>query len=146
MVFGVEPRPRLPRKGAPPEGRPTGAFGQEFPQNVPSVSHSAAVLDQGVEPLGLQSEAERVDSDGLPHVGAVVWPGQSYYTTLNKSNGAGGGLPCACDAALSPAPNLVEGVADMPGLLLLCGAGAVVAFMRRTLAGVNGSVHHFFRS
>ena len=95
MVFGVEPRARTPKKGALPEARPSGAFGQEFPQNVPSVSHSAAVLDGGVEPLGLQPEAERVDSDGLPHVGAVVWPGQSYYTTLNKSNGACVGLGCS---------------------------------------------------
>lgn len=94
MVFGVEQRkPRPPKKGAIPEGRPSGAFGQEFPQNVPSAPHSAAVLDQGVEPLGLQPEGERVDADGLPYVGAVVWPGQSYYTTMNKTNGAIGGLP-----------------------------------------------------
>ena len=93
MVFGVEQRkPRPPKKGAVPEGRPSGAFGQEFPQNVPSAPHSAAVLDQGVVPLGLQPEGERVDADGLPYVGAVVWPGQSYYTTINKTNGAVHGL------------------------------------------------------
>ena len=87
MVFGVEPRPRTPKKGAA-EGRPSGAFGQDFPQNVPSPAASAAVAAAGVKPVAGHAEAERVDTEGLPHVGAVVWPGQSYYTTLNKTNGA----------------------------------------------------------
>lgn len=87
MVFGVEPRPCTPKKGAA-EGRPSGAFGQEFPQNVPSAAGSTAVAAHGVKAVGPHAEGERVDSDGLPHVGAVLWPGQSYYTTLNKTNGA----------------------------------------------------------
>ena len=37
--------------------------------------------------MGDYPEAERVDADGLPFVGTTVWPGQSYYTTINKTNG-----------------------------------------------------------
>lgn len=34
------------------------------------------------------AQAERIDADGLPHVGAVVWPKQSYYTTVDTLSGA----------------------------------------------------------
>ena len=33
------------------------------------------------------AQAERIDADGLPHVGAVVWPKQSYYTSVDTLTG-----------------------------------------------------------
>jgi hypothetical protein len=44
------------------------------------------------------AQAERIDADGLPHVGAVVWPKQSYYTSVDTLTGARApalGRPCA---------------------------------------------------
>ncbi len=37
---------------------------------------------------GKHAQAERIDTDGLPHIGAVVWPKQSYYTTVDTLTGA----------------------------------------------------------
>ena len=64
-------------------------------QNVPSAPESAAVTKHGVHAAGEHAEAERVDTDGLPFVGVPVWPGQSYYTTINKVNGEHGVMVCA---------------------------------------------------
>ena len=86
MVFGPDPRPRRSRRGF--AERPRGAFGQEFPQTIASQPDSAAVAQHQVLPAGEHAEADRVDADGLPFVGAAVWPGQSYYTTVNTTNGA----------------------------------------------------------
>ena len=55
-----------------------------------SAPESAAVAKHGVRAAGDYAEAERVDVDGLPLVGAAVWPGQSYCTTINKTNGEHG--------------------------------------------------------
>ncbi len=37
---------------------------------------------------GTQRNADRVDVDGLPHVGAVVYPGQAYYSKADRATGA----------------------------------------------------------
>jgi len=86
MVFGPDPRPRRTRRGVTAE-RPRGAFGQEFPQNIASSPDGAAVAQRRARATGEYAEAERIDSDGLPFVGAAVWPGQSYYSTVNATNG-----------------------------------------------------------
>jgi hypothetical protein len=71
--------------------RPEGAFGQKFPQNCPSrpssKSSSGATSAAVVQPAGLHKDAERLDKDGLPLPGAVVWPGQTIYTTKDMVTG-----------------------------------------------------------
>ncbi len=37
---------------------------------------------------GVQRNAARIDVDGLPHVGAVVYPGQAYYSKVDRATGA----------------------------------------------------------
>lgn len=32
-------------------------------------------------------EFDRIDSDGLPHVGSVVWPSQHFYSTKDMLTG-----------------------------------------------------------
>ncbi len=32
-------------------------------------------------------DMDRIDQDGLPHVGATIWPGNNQYSIINKSNG-----------------------------------------------------------
>jgi hypothetical protein len=29
---------------------------------------------------------EQLDVDGLPHVGAIIWPGESYYSTQDQGD------------------------------------------------------------
>ncbi len=29
---------------------------------------------------------EQLDADGLPHVGAIIWPGESYYSTQDQGD------------------------------------------------------------
>ena len=45
-----------------------------------------------VKPEGLHKDADRVGLDGLPHVGAVVWPQQAYYATVDRMTCK----PCSC--------------------------------------------------
>jgi hypothetical protein len=40
-----------------------------------------------VVPVGKHKAAARVDVDGLPMPGAVVWPGQTYYSTKDCVTG-----------------------------------------------------------
>lgn len=76
--FGTDSRPPLrPRR---PDAPPIGAFGQKLPVNVPAKAGNAA----GLVPPGSHPQSERIDRDGLPYVGAVVWPSQSYYSTVDK--------------------------------------------------------------
>jgi hypothetical protein len=36
---------------------------------------------------GQQRHADRIDVDGLPHVGAVIYPGQAYYSKVDRATG-----------------------------------------------------------
>ena len=36
---------------------------------------------------GVQRNADRIDVDGLPHVGAVIYPKQAYYSKADKMTG-----------------------------------------------------------
>lgn len=67
--------------------RPKGAFGQEYPQNIVSEASSEGVHTKGLKPGGSHRNAEILDMDGLPHVGAAIWPGQSYYSTKDVATG-----------------------------------------------------------
>ena len=44
---------------------------------------------------GPHRNQERIDIDGLPHVGAVIYPGQSYYSKVDCATGG-----CAIERAL----------------------------------------------
>lgn len=37
--------------------------------------------------MGAHKQAARLDSDGLPYVGSIIWPKQSYYTTRDLLTG-----------------------------------------------------------
>lgn len=76
-----EPEPHDQRSKAKPFERPVGAFGQKFPQNVPSEPTSSSIRDKRILPKDNHKEYDRIGADGLPHVGAVVWPAQQYYST-----------------------------------------------------------------
>ena len=85
-------KPQVPLKDRP---RPVGAFGADYPQNVPSTKNSAAVAGKkggvgmgiGVQPEGGHKDADALDADGLPHIGAAIWPGRQYYCTVDKLTG-----------------------------------------------------------
>ena len=40
-----------------------------------------------VQAEGSYMNADRVDVDGLPHVGSIVYPNQAYYSTVDKVTG-----------------------------------------------------------
>ena len=85
LNFAAEPSRSLrPVSRDPPR---EGAFGAHYPQMVGSVETSQAVQQKGVQPEERHKEALIIDSDGLPHVGAAVWPGQMYYSATDKSTG-----------------------------------------------------------
>ncbi len=69
-----------PGRRSPPQDkpfvRPVGAFGQRFPQNVPSAKGGAAVKKFGVTPQPDNKDFDHLGPDGLPHPGSVIWPGQ----------------------------------------------------------------------
>lgn len=49
-------------------------------------------MPRRVSVVGTHADALLIDSDGLPHVGCPIWPGQPYYNakeTLTGSNKAG---------------------------------------------------------
>ena len=50
----------------------------------PGLLFSAA---RRLAPEGGYKDAEQIDVDGLPHVGAAIWPGQSYYNAKDKLTG-----------------------------------------------------------
>ena len=65
-------------------GPPKGAFGEEFPQNIISHSENQSVAQGRVRASPTHLDPERIDYDGLPHIGAAIWPGQTYYNTLDR--------------------------------------------------------------
>lgn len=73
------------------EPAPKGAFGQAYPQSRPSRAWlngpSAAVAHGKVVPVGKHKGADRIDVDGLPMPGAVIWPNQTYYSTKDTVTG-----------------------------------------------------------
>lgn len=70
-------------KGRADTSRPVGAFGATLPQNVAVLPGSVAAQRCGALAVDTpsQKDSDRIDCQGLPRVGAVVWPGQSYACT-----------------------------------------------------------------
>eukprot|EP00882_Tetradesmus_deserticola_P031747 GHRQ01035914.1.p1 GENE.GHRQ01035914.1~~GHRQ01035914.1.p1 ORF type:complete len:269 (+),score=105.17 GHRQ01035914.1:684-1490(+) len=94
QVFAAEPQSEAEARVEASRARPEGAFGQKYPQNRPSKLNSSsggaaapAASAARVQPAGLHRDAERLDRDGLPLPGSVVWPGQTYYTTKDTVTG-----------------------------------------------------------
>ncbi|GAX83529.1 hypothetical protein CEUSTIGMA_g10954.t1 [Chlamydomonas eustigma] len=84
----LEAEPHDARSRVQPFVRPVGAFGQRLPQNVPSDPSSTAVLDMPrLDPKSDNKEYDHIGPDGLPHVGAVVWPAQNVYHTKDTITG-----------------------------------------------------------
>lgn len=79
LAFGAEPQTderhaaEVKRFRAEP---PCGMFGDTRPQNVrPAFGSARLAPDRPVK------DSDRIDVDGLPKVGVVVWPGQNYCNT-----------------------------------------------------------------
>lgn len=66
------------------QGPPKGAFGEEYPQNIQSSLTSQSVSAKRVRASPSHQDADRIDNDGLPHIGAAIWPGQAYYASLDR--------------------------------------------------------------
>ena len=89
--FGVERSRRADHSRRKP---PRNGFGDQFPRMVPnggldeggSGEGSAQSSGGRLEP-GEYKDMDRIDADGLPHVGATIWPGNNQYSVINKSNG-----------------------------------------------------------
>lgn len=54
------------------EDPPSNQFDDRFPQNVRAIDTPNLARDAP------HRNSDRIDYDGLPHVGAAVWPGQVY--------------------------------------------------------------------
>lgn len=63
---------------------PKGAFGEEYPQNIQTSPTSQSVSAKRVRASPAHQDSDRIDHDGLPHIGAAIWPGQGYYATLDR--------------------------------------------------------------
>ena len=67
-----------------PRQFPEGVFGQKYPQNITTKEGYPSVDSLQVKPEAQHKDADKVGLDGLPHVGAVVWPSESYYSTVDR--------------------------------------------------------------
>lgn len=83
LRFGTERAKQDPRNAV----KVVGAFGNKFPQMVPSSNASHGVRSKGIHPTEHHTESQTIDSEGLPHVGAAIWPGQSYYSAVDNLTG-----------------------------------------------------------
>lgn len=45
------------------------------------------IVSLGVQPTRDYANSMELDVDGLPHPGAVIWPGKPYYSTVDYSVG-----------------------------------------------------------
>ena len=100
LAFGVE-KQAMPGRGSDRARRkpPRNGFGDEFPRMVPpggllngkEKEEDPAVASQdgraGNHGENEYKDMDRIDADGLPHVGATIWPGDNQYSVINASNG-----------------------------------------------------------
>ncbi|GFR47172.1 hypothetical protein Agub_g8865 [Astrephomene gubernaculifera] len=94
-VFAAEPHDNHSKMALSRRTKPVGAFGQRYPQNVPAASSSPAVAprkpDEGDRPVlvpePFNKDGDRIEPDGLPAVGSIIWPGQTFYCTRDETTG-----------------------------------------------------------
>lgn len=60
---------------------------------------SFCLVTRSIQPEGRHKAADLLDVDGLPHVGAAIWPGQQYYSAVDQLNGGCGLHMTFCGAA-----------------------------------------------
>ena len=72
------PEPAGTRAAGPPPPPEETAFGQKLPANRPPPAETRAPPHR---------EAARIGPDGLPHVGAVLYPGASYVSRVDSTTG-----------------------------------------------------------
>lgn len=85
MLFAAEP---LRRGETVAVQSYEGAFGATLPRNVPSIEgESTAAAEGRVRTAGEYKDADHLDVDGLPHVGALIWPGETTYCTKDAVTG-----------------------------------------------------------
>ena len=77
-----------------PRQFPEGVFGQKYPQNITTKEGYPSVEALRVKPEAQHKDADKVGVDGLPHVGAVVWPSEAYYSTVDR-------MTCECCASFA---------------------------------------------
>lgn len=83
MKFSVE----MTRGNSRPMDKPVGAFGAAYPQMIAAQNSSSGARSKGILPLQPHKEPLILDKDGLPHIGAAVWPGQMYYNAVDPLTG-----------------------------------------------------------
>lgn len=87
--MSLAPEPHDARSKSQPYQRPVGAFGQTLPQNVPCEPNgSAATGPMRVMPsTAAHKDSLHIGPDGLPHAGAIIWPGQTVYCARDETTG-----------------------------------------------------------
>ncbi|GIL75864.1 hypothetical protein Vretimale_5574 [Volvox reticuliferus] len=90
--FAAEPHDARSRAALLHRTPPIGAFGQRYPQNIPIAADSPAVQRRRTPddkrpvlvPEPDNRDGDRIEPDGLPAVGSIIWPDQSFYSTKNE--------------------------------------------------------------
>ena len=128
--FGPDLSPEKAGRGgaASSTPRPSTAFGQDLP--APAVAPPGTPARPDLHPLAPHRDADRVDADGLPHVGAVVYPGQAYACTVDGATGR---------AAASKLKGEEVGVVDRVTIVGATAGGGVAGSGRRPSPGIARS-------
>ena len=81
----------------PKERPPQNGFGEQYPRMVPKGGLDESESDMSTASAGPPSMVNcaqgdykdmlLIDREGLPHVGATIWPGDNQYSMLNKVGG-----------------------------------------------------------
>lgn len=85
MLFAAEELRRGDKDVGPKEY--LGAFGARYPRNIPSLPGSEAVMSGRIAPAPRHRDGDHLDIDGLPFVGALVWPGEATHSTKDAVTG-----------------------------------------------------------
>lgn len=90
---------------------PQDAFGACLPQNVrPEAGTKLA-------PDSCHKDSDRVDTDGLPKVGAAVWPGQTYCSMVCHTVPASDCAACCYPQGVHQRSRIAPSTNVIPGIL-----------------------------
>jgi DNA-directed RNA polymerase I subunit RPA2 len=91
--FGVETSAR-PGQDQARRKPPINGFGDQYPRMVPNggLDENSTEENGGGDEVIMDGpddykDMDRIDVDGLPHIGATIWPGNNQYSIINQSNG-----------------------------------------------------------